>query len=116
MLSARWSAESGPSSIERQHDPVEVVISPTIKRADDDDRAKILQWHSSPPLNPVQVAVMHTPIGVAMAAKDVRDLQIRRHDRRRSRRGHDLNCQSIKWAIGLPDQTARDTGIARRAG
>jgi hypothetical protein len=69
-----------------------------------------------PPLDAVQVSVMGAPVGVAMAAKDVRNLQIRRHDRRRSRRWHDLNRQPIKRAVGLPDQTARNMGIARRAG
>jgi hypothetical protein len=58
-----------------------------------------------PPLDAVQVAVMRAPISVAMAAEDIRNLQIRRHDCHRSW-WHDLNRQPIKRAIGLPDQTA----------
>jgi len=69
-----------------------------------------------PPFDAVQVAVMGAPKSLPMAAKDVRNLQVDRHDRRRSRRRHDLNRQPIKRAIGLPDQTARDMGIARRTG
>ena len=67
-----------------------------------------------PPLDTPEMALMRVPVGVAVAAEDVRHLQAGRQESRRSGGRHPLQRQPVERALGSPDQPARDLRVARR--
>ena len=68
-----------------------------------------------PPLDTAQVTVMQAPIGVTMAAEDIRHFPCSRHHAAGSGGRHDLQRQPVERALRTPDQAVRDARVARRA-